>query len=61
MSSDSKFKHDMRNCLISLETIALNLNDGLYEDKQAVESLLSLKTQFEELLEKKWDLDNDEK
>ena len=61
MSSKSKFKHDIRNCLISLETIALNLNDGLYEKDQAVESLLSLKEQFNEILEQEWNLEHDEK
>ena len=55
MSNKAKFRHDIRNCLINLETIALNINDDLYEKEQAVNSLLELKKQFEDLLIKELD------
>ena len=59
MSNKAKFRHDIRNCLINLETIALNINDDLYEKEQAVNSLKEKKKQFEDLLIKELDGFND--
>ena len=48
--SNNKIKHDLKNCIISLETIALNLQDELYSNQQAVESLLLLKEEIYSVL-----------
>ena len=61
MSTNSKFNHDLRNCLISLETIALNLRDGLYKSDDAVASLLKLKEELAEVLESNLEVNNNEK
>ena len=55
----TSLKHDLKNALISLETIALNLQDELYTVDQGVESLLSLKSEIEMILEESLETSDD--